>query len=431
MKKENIQIVDVNIDDLKSQEINPRQWSKKEISDLTESIKKFGIVDPIICNSFENRNNVVIGGHFRLSIAKDLGYKTIPVVYLNIPNLEKEKELCLRLNRNTGSWDWDLLKEFDMNLLIESGFDDKDLSYMWDDVLEVENDEEYMEDENKLKKQLKDHPENITVKFGDIYQLGEHKICCGDANDLETVKKLVEDNLINMVYCDPPYNIGLDYEKGIGGTKSYGEKIDDNKTDSEYKKFLMNTINNSLSVCKPDCHIFYWCDEKYIGLIQNIYTELGIENKRVCLWIKNNSNPTPKIAFNKVFEPCVYGIKGKPFINSDIKNFNEIFNKEIGTGNELIDDILDLFNIWLYKRLPTIDYQHPTSKPPALHERALRRCSKIGDNVLDLFGGSGSTLIACEQLKRKCFLIEIQPLFIQLIINRYEQYAKRKAIKLN
>ena len=173
-----------------------------------------------------------------------------------------------------------------------------------------------------------------------------------------------------------------------------------------------------------------WCDETYIGLIQELYKELGIENKRVCLWIKNNQNPTPQVAFNKAYESCVYGTKGKPYLNKNIHNFNEVLNKEIGTGNRLLDDIEDYLNIWLVKRLPSNLYEHPTEKPVTLHEKPLRRCTKPGDKILDLFGGSGSTLIACQQMKRTAYLVEIEPIFCDLIIRRFEKFTNEKAKKI-
>jgi hypothetical protein len=110
-----------------------------------------------------------------------------------------------------------------------------------------------------------------------------------------------------MVFSDPVYNIGLSYNTGLSGNKSYGGETNDNKTDAEYKNLLRRSLENALSASESDTHVFYWCDETYIGLVQDIYRELGIENRRVCLWIKNGQNPTPKVAFNKCYEPCVYG----------------------------------------------------------------------------------------------------------------------------
>lgn len=405
---------------LRPAEYNPRKWDEVAAKKLAESIKRFGLIDPIIVNGASNRKNIVIGGHFRLEVAKNLGITQVPVVYVNIPTIEKEKELNLRLNRNTGEWDFELLKDFDVELLLDVGFDDADLSHIWDDNLGIEDDEFDVEKELEKIKEPK-------TKLGDIFQLGSHRLICGDATDPEVVKKLVQDEKVSMLYCDPPYNISLDYNNGIGANGKYGGKTNDRKSGEEYKAFLKKTLENGLGVSLPNSHIFYWCDENYIGLIQEKYKELGITSKRVCLWIKNNQNVTPQTAFNKVYEPCVYGTRGNPYLSPSVRNLNEVLNKEVGTGNRLTDDILDLFNIWLAKRLPSQDYEHPTEKPPTLHEKALRRCTKAGDIVLDLFGGSGSTLIACEQLKRRAFLSEIEPIFCDLIIRRYEKLTGKEA----
>lgn len=140
---------------------------------------------------------------------------------------------------------------------------------------------------------------------------------------------------------------------------------------------------------------------------------------------------TPQVAFHKVFEPCIYGIRGDPFLSQYHTAFNEVMNKEVGTGNKLHGDVLDMMSVWLEKRLPSNAYEHPTAKPPTLYEKAIRRCTKPGDFILELFGGSGSTLIAAEQLKRSCFLVELDPLFCSLIIKRYEKLTGQTAKKLN
>jgi len=417
----NLSVKQIKISELNPAPYNPRSWSEEAIANLTESIKRFGLVDPIIVNGAQNRRNVVIGGHFRLKVAKDLGYKEVPVVYVNIPDVEKEKELNLRLNRNTGTWDYELLKSFDLDMLLDIGFDDSDLSNIWDDALGIEDDEFNVPAELEKIKEVKTKP-------GNIYQLGKHRLVCGDSTNPTVLERLVGNIKVDMLYSDPPYNISLNYDKGIGTKGKYGgSKTEDNKSDTQYHQFIQSCLSNALPHLAPDSHIFTWCDENYIWLLQQTYQELGINHKRVCLWIKNNQNATPQIAFNKAYEPCVYGTIGNPYLNSNIRNLNEVLNKEVGTGNRLLDDIEDYLNIWLVKRLSTLEYEHPTQKPVTLHEKPLRRCTKPGDKVLDLFGGSGSTLIACEQLKRKAYLVEIDPVFCDLIIRRYENLTKRYA----
>jgi len=419
-----IKTVQVSINDLISPDYNPRKWSQEQIKSLKESIKRFGLVDPIIVNSAPERKNIVIGGNFRLNIAKQLGFKEVPVIYLNIPDIEKEKELNLRLNRNTGEWDFELLKNFDIEILMDVGFDNDDLSKIWDENLETEDD--YFDTEKELEK-IKE----AKTKVGDIIKLGNHLLVCGDSTDPKVIEKLSKEKVVDMIYSDPPYNISLDYNKGIGGKGKYGGQTNDNKSETEYLEFLKKSLQNGLLISKPDCHVFYWNDENHIGLIQSLFKEIGIENKRTCLWIKNGFSPTPNIAFNKSYEACIYGTIGKPYISDSLRNLNEIMNKEVGSGNRTIDDILDLLNIWLVKRLPGGEYEHPTEKSPTLHEKAQRRCTKIGDTVLDLFGGSGSTLIACEQLKRKCLTIEIEPIFCDLIISRYKKLTGKEVQYVN
>lgn len=414
----------VPVQDLKSADYNPRKHDATAAEKLKESIRRYGLVDPILVNSAPKRKGIIIGGHFRWKIAQELGIEQVPVIFLNIPSLEREKELNLRLNRNTGDWDWELLKGFDLDLLLDIGFDDVDLSHVWDDSLENEDDGFDIDKEiAKIKKPK--------VKSGEVYQLGPHRLICGDSTKLDDVKMLVGKIGIDMIYSDPIYNIGLDYSKGVSTSGKYGGKTNDKKTSIDYRSFLKSTMENGLVVAKQDAHVFYWCDENYIGVVQGLYQEIGVTNKRVCLWVKNNFNMTPQVAFNKAYEPCVYGTRGKPYLAPRIQNLNELMNKEIGNGNRVADDIMDLFNIWLAKRLPGQEYEHPTQKPPTLHEKALRRCTKPGDTVLDLFGGSGSTLIACEQLKRRAFLVEIEPIFCDLIIRRYEKLTGQKAKRIN
>ena len=409
----NISYVDFSI--LKPAPYNPRTWDEKTSEKLSDSIRHFGLVDPLIVNSAPNRKNIIIGGYFRFEVAKKLGIKKIPIVYVNIPDIAKEKELNLRLNRNTGEWNYELLKSFDTDLLLDIGFDDSDISNIWDLHLSVENDDFDVQDElEKIK--------DIRTKPGDIYELGKHILGCGDATDSAFVDSLVGSAQIDMVYLDPPYNIGLDYNKGIGTKSRYGAKlIKDNKPYDQYRQFLTTTLTNALAKTKPDAHIFCYCDESYIGLIQEIYKDLGIDNRRVCLWIKNNQNATPQVAFNKAYEPCVYGTVGSPYLSDRLNNLNEVLNKEVGTGNQMQDDIYDMFNVWLEKRLPSASYEHPTEKPPTLHEKPMRRCTRVAGTVLDLFGGSGSTLIAAEQLKRTCYISELEPIFCDLIVRRYKR----------
>lgn len=411
-----MKIEHIQINELKSSTYNPRKWDDKIVADMTESINRFGICDPLIVNGATERKNIVIGGHLRLKVATTLGFTKVPVVYLDIPEIEREKELNLRLNKNLGNWDEELLKLFDTSMLLDVGFTPDDLNNFFDDVLDIQDDGFNVEEE--LAKITE--PE---TKLGDVYELGKHRLICGDALDPKVVAKLVGNEKAQMIYCDPPYNIGLDYRKGIGAKGNYTDKIvNDSKGTKEYESFIEESLKNALAASHPDVHVFYWCDEKYVWLLQNLYSKNDITNRRICFWVKNNFDPTPQVAFNKVIEPCVYGTRGSPKLNESVRNLSEVMNKEVNSIG-LYDDLMSIVQLWLVKRDNTADYEHPTQKPITLNEKPMKRCSMPGGIVLDLFGGSGSTLIAAEQLKRRAFLVELDPTFCDLIIRRYEHFT--------
>ena len=409
--------------DLIPADYNPRRISDKQKEDLMDSIKQFNTVVPVVINL----NNNMIGGHQRLHIYADLGMKEIEV---RVPNrklsLREEKELNLRLNQNGGSWDPDKLHTMDPDMLLSIGFTTPDLADLWDTG-------GTSSDDFNAEKAIK-AAKNTKIKKGDIFEMGGHKIMCGDSTNEEDVGILFGKEKANVIYCDPPYNIGLDYDKGVGNTKgkysgNYSAKSD-SKSDNDYISFVSATLENCLKHSEKDTHVFYWCDERFIWIMQMMFKEKKVENKRVCLWVKNNASPTPGVAFNKAYEPCVYGTVGRPFLNKNYQAYNEMMNPEIGTGNQLMEDIRDLFSIWLVDRGNTQGYEHPTQKPVTLHEKPLKRCSAPGQIVVDLFGGSGSTLIACEQLGRRAFLMELDPIFCQVIVDRWEKLTGNKAKKL-
>ncbi len=413
------------VNDLLPYEKNPRKITDKQMEDLKESLKKFNLAEiPAI-----NLDGKIVAGHQRIKALQLLG-RGEEEIEIRVPNRKltasEFKEYLLTSNRSGGSWDWEILaSDFDIDTLLASGFDSTDLTNIFDDSLEVTDDN--FDEEKELEK-----AKDTNIKFGDYFALGRHRLLCGNSMDQSMVKFLMNGNEADLINTDPPYNIGLSYDKGVGNKAKYGGTTDDNKSDAEYRTFLKTLIENALAVSKKDCHIFFWNDETHVYILQELYKELGIDSKRLCLWIKDNASPTPGVAFNKVTEYAVYGTRGKPYLSDKVKNLNEILNKETTTGNRLTDDILDLLNIWLVKRLPSQEYAHPTQKPPTLHEKALRRCSRPGDIVLDVTGGSGSILSACEQLKRTAYLVEMEPIFCQLIINRFKQIAPHeKVTKLN
>lgn len=396
-------------------------WEPAAVEQLKTSIEKFGLLDALIVNTAPGRENRILGGNFRWSIAKDLGIEEVPIVTVDIPDPKVERELSLRLNSAVGDWDYEILKEFDISLLLDVGFDDSTLSAIWDNALAVDD------DHFEVEKELERITEPVT-RPGDLYQLGSNALICGDGTDPKVVARLVGDTKVNALYFDPPFNISLSYDKGLGSKSSYGGHLtDDNKSEAEYRVFLQKLLENGLAVAADDVHVFSFCDARYIGLLQELYAGLGIDFRRLCLWIKGPSNPTPKVAFNRSTEPVVYGTRGIPYLAKDVKNLGEVINREIGGGNRAIDDIIDLLEIWLTKRDPSADYRHPTQKPPTLHEKPLRRCTKPGDAVLDLCSGSGSLMTACTQLKRRAFMCELECRFCDVTIRRFEKLTGQKA----
>ncbi len=407
------------VNDMVPFEKNPRIINSKQLADLTKSLKKFNLVEiPAI-----DKDGKILAGHQRLKVLQILG-RGEEEIDVRVPNRKlttKEAEKYLiSSNALGGDWDLDKLKSFDLDLLLDVGFDKVDLSHLWDAELEVKDEdfdiEKELEQINKPK-----------TKLGDLIHLGPHKLLCGDSTNPYNLKRLFGNERASMIYSGPVYNISIDYNKGIGGKQNYGGTVNDNKSEAEYRNLIKSSLENALAVSKKDTHIFYWSDQTYIWLIQELYRELGIINKRVCLWIKNGHNPTPGVAFNKVYEPCTYGVRGKPYIVPNIQNLNGVMNKEITTGNNLLEETLDHLDVWLVKRLSSKDYEHATSKPPKLHEKAIRRCTRPGDIILDSFSGSASTLIAGEQLKRKVYAAELEPIFCDLAIKRYEKLTGIKA----
>ncbi|MFN3693043.1 MAG: DNA modification methylase [Candidatus Paceibacteria bacterium] len=420
MKKLSWTTVQKRVNDLIPQEINPRKISDKQMSDLKRSLKKFNLVEiPAV-----DYDGTILAGHQRIKALQLLerGDETIDIRVPNRKLTEKEaKEYLIGSNKLGGDWDFDILKSFELDTLSFAGFDDMELAKFWD------NDNETKEDSFDIEKELKKITDPKT-KLGDIIHLGKHKILCGDSTDPKNLARLLGEERASMIYSDPVYNISIDYDGGIGGKKDYGGNVNDTRTYEEYKGFIRDSLTAALAVSSPNTHVFYYCDQVYIGLIQEIYRSLGIANKRVCLWLKNSQNPVPKVYCNKAYEPAVYGTRGKPYLAEAVSDLNEVMNKEFTTGNELVTQVDDFLEIWTAKRLAAKDYKHATSKPITLHEKAIKRCTKPNDIILDSFLGSGSTLLAGEQLGRRVYGCELEPRFCDLIAARFEALTGIKPV---
>ena len=401
---------------------NPRVISDEQMEGLKRSLSKFNVAElPAV-----NKDGVIVAGHQRIQALILLG-RGEENIEVRVPSRQltkaEFKDYLLTSNRSGGSWDWSMLStDFDLDDLKLAGFDDLDLSHIFDEKPKETNSE--WSDEEELKKINRS---KIKIKKGDLFELGKHRLICGSSLDENTVEKLMNGIKADLVDDDIPFNIGLSYNKGVGNKKHYGGTTNDNKTNEEYKIFVRTLLENALSVTKKDAHVIFWCDERYVWLLQTLYQEFGIDSKRLLVWIKNNSSPTPTVAFNKATEFAVYGTVGSPYLCKRFNDLNEIQNKDMTNGNDLHQEISDNSNLMLVKRLPSNQYSHPTEKSPLLHYKALKRCTRVGDVVLDLTAGSGSILVACEQLKRVAYVCELEPVFCQLIINHYEKVSGKKA----
>jgi len=403
------------VDDLIPQTLNPRTISDKQMSDLKKSLKKFGLAEiPAIDTDVS-----ILAGHQRIKALQllDRGSEEIDVRIPNRKLTEAEaNQYLIGSNKLGGDWNIEALKSFDMDLLSEVGFSDVELSEFWDKDLSTEDDGF---DEDKELKAIK----KTDIKSGDLLILDKHKLLCSDCTDPRAIQTLFGNDRTSMIYSDPPYNIKLDYDKGVGYKANYGGKVDDDKSPEQYKTFIRQTLEAALSVSTKDTHVFYWADEAWIWIFQTLYNDLRIKNRRLNIWLKNNASPTPTVAFNKVMEVCIYGTLGSPYLSKQTQNATEIMNKELGTGNQLLED---LSNVWTAKRLKSSEYEHPTSKPPSLHEKAIKRCTKPNDIILDSFAGSGSTLICAESLKRRVYSLEQNPIFCEVVRRRYEKLTGKK-----
>ena len=383
--------------DLKPAEYNPRKANAKQEGHLKASLEKFGVVEPVIVNCNKDRENIIVGGHFRVRELKKLGYKEVDCVIVDL-SLEDEKELNIRLNANTGDFDWDLLaNNFEIEELNEWGLEVPDM-----EVEELEAKEDDFDAEPPA--------EPITV-LGDLYEIGEHRLLCGDSTIINNVEKLMGGGFADMVFTDPPYNTGMTSKTQAGGNpntlwKGNGKKscsirlshmFDDDYTDEEWNKFLNDFINSYFLFVKDDSVCYICLDWRRSHELVPKAKNAGFKFSNLIVWDK-----------------MVHGL------GSDYKythEFLHVFKKgkpELKT-NQGEQDYKD---IWHIQRKMGKDEEHATKKPIELCERAINHASKKNDLVLDLFLGSGSTMVASHQLKRKCYGMELDPKYCDVIVKR-------------
>ena len=377
----------IQIDKLKAATYNPRQISTKQYKDLKESITKFGLVDPIIVN----KCYTIIGGHQRYKICKDLEYKDIGCIILDLDK-EQERELNIRLNKNTGEFDMDILaNEFDIDELVDWGFKHIDLDINIDKITEGNTEDDHIPEVKESR-----------VKLGDVWQLGKHRLMCGDSTKESDVAKLMNGEKADMVFTDPPYgmNLNTDYSdmkyefKGSKGGNKYNKVIGDN---NDFKPELITTIFKNFDYCKE---VFIWGADYFAEYIENK------NNGSWIVWDKRLDESADKM-YGSCFEMCWSKNKHKREI-ARIK-WAGIFGMEKEHDKKRV---------------------HPTQKPMLLTEWFFNKWGKGLSIVVDLYLGSGSTLIACEKTNRTCYGMELDTKYCDVIIERWEQFTGQKATKL-
>ena len=484
-----MKIEKIDINKLKPAAYNPRQINTKQYKDLKQSIEKFGLVDPIIIN--EN-GYVVIGGHQRLKICKELKHKEVGCVILNL-NTEQERELNIRLNKNTGEFDFDLLaNEFEIEELTDWGFKHIDLGLNIDKITEGNTEDDHIPEVKESR-----------VKPGDVWQLGKHRLMCGDSTKESDVKKLMNGDKAELLHADPPYGMGKEKD-GVLNDNLYKEKLDtfqlewfktfrsyldDNGScyiwgnaedlwrlwysllkDSERLTFRNEIVWNKghgLGMSSDQHRMFPTVTERCLFFMIG---EQGFNNNADNYWEgwesirdyllqqrlkagwdiptmktiaghsdKSRDHWTSKSQWNmptkKVYDTFVKHCKENN-IDAFKKDYEEL-KKDYEELKKAFYDTRAYFNnthdnmtdVWNYERVSGKErYNHATPKPVEMMERIIKSSSK--EKVIEPFLGSGSTLIACEKTNRICYGMELDTKYCDVIIERWEQFTGQKAKKL-
>ena len=376
----------IKIADLVPASYNPRKALKpgdKEYEKIKRSIEEFGYCEPVIVNS----DMTIIGGHQRVTVLKDLGYSEIDCIVIDIDKT-KERALNIALNKITGEWNKELLAD----LIAELQDSDFDVTFTGFDPPEIEqlmnsvHDKEIVEDEFDIEAQLQ---QPTVTREGDLWLLGEHRLVCGDSTLPETYDLLMAGRKANLVVTDPPYNV--DYEGSAGKIKN------DKMAEEQFEKFLFAAYVNMEQNMMDDASIYVFHSDSHGLAFRRAFEEAGFYLSGCCIW-KKNSLVLGRSPYQWLHEPVLFGWKkgGRHQWYADRKQTT----------------------VWEYDK-PKKNDLHPTMKPVNLIAYPIKNSSMSNCIVLDPFGGSGSTLIAADQLKRICYTVELDPKYADVIVNRY------------
>lgn len=394
-----MQIVETDIESLVPYARNPRR-NEDAVAKVAASIAEFGWRQPIVVDE----EMVIVAGHTRYEAAKKLGLRTVPVHVASGLTSNQIKAYRLMDNRSHQEAEWDLdllglelkdlqLENFDLDL---TGFDDAEISKLLDSLAaEEEGDPD----------QAPEAPEQAVSKPGDLWLMGDHRLLCGDATVLADVEKVLNGSLADMCFCDPPYNVdyGAPGRAGSGNSKK-GRQILNDALGDGFKRFLYDASVNILAVTKGAVYMCMSSSE--LHSLQAAFTEAGGHWSTFVIWAKNRFT-LGRSDYQRQYEPILYGWKD-------------------GTDHYWCGD-RDQGDVWFIDK-PMKNDLHPTMKPVELVERALRNSSKSRDIVLDPFGGSGTSLIACERTGRHARLIELDPRYCDVIVKRWQEQSGKTAM---
>lgn len=392
-----MKIINLNVKDLIPYANNPRK-NDKAVKAVANSIKEFGFKVPIIVD----KNNVIVAGHTRLKAAIKLGLEEVPCIIADDLTEDQIKAFRLADNKVGEIAEWDEAK-----LLVELQDIQMDMSQFEFDInlgKDVEDDD--------FEVELPDEP---ISQRGDVYLLGNHRVMCGDATNAEDMKKLCGSTLVDLTLTDPPYNVNIGlkgeaYEKREDSNRFKNRKLlNDNLSDAEFLKFLTDAFQNMHDYSKQGAAIYVFHADSEGYNFRKAFKDAGYDLKQTLIWMKN-SLVLGRQDYQWMHEPILYGWKS-------------------GASHSWYGDRKQT-TVLKYDR-PLKSAEHPTMKPIELCGYLIKNSSKEGDVVLDPFGGSGSTMISCEQLNRTCYMMELDPKYVDVIIERYEKFTGQKAVKVN
>jgi site-specific DNA-methyltransferase (adenine-specific) len=386
----------VDIRQIRSNPDNPRFIKDYKFEKLVKSIREFPQMlelRPIVVN----QDMIVLGGNMRLKACEAAGIEQVPIIFADNLTEEQQREFIIKDNSSFGEWDWDLLaNEWDTEQLIDWGMDIPD-DWAVDEVLEAEEDNYEAADDIQTD-----------IVLGDLIEIGEHRLLCGDSTDSDQVAKLMNGEKADMVFTDPPY--GVSYEGGHNKKKRDGI-IADTLAGADLSTLFEDSINTACIFTHDYAPFYIWYASG-----KSVETFAGLSNtpisvRAIIAWYKVNSGLGAFMAqYIPNYEPCIYGHKEGKSI------------KWYGATDEK--------TIWELKN-DNKNKLHPTQKPIELPERALKNSSQVGDIVYDAFTGSGSTMVAAHQLKRKCYGMELDPKYCQVIIDRMKKLDPALEVKIN